>query len=884
MADKTFNVRAILSAQDNGMSSALKKAQQNAENLGKTGTKLGSVFKSVLGANLVSAGITKGIGTLTSGIGGLMSELNSSTKAWKTFDGNLSQLGWGKKEIASAKKAMQDYATKTIYSASDMGTTFSQMAAIGRSDAGDLVKAMGGLAASAENPKQAMKTLSQQMVQAMTKPKVSWADFKLMMEQSPAGMAAVAKEMGMSLDELVTKIQNGEIKTDDFTEAFKRAGNSMQDLATRYKSVDEAVGGLYETVSNKLQPVFEKLSAKVIKGIEGIIDAFSKIDDSKIQNFANNLSKGIDKAVKEASQAVKAFWKGFSNTGAIKGLSNAFRYVASQIRLAFKSIDFNNLFKGLGSVLGDIGYGISRALTIATKSVSNFISSFADTGAFKAFKTALEDVWVVVKKLGSSLADVFNSSEMQTIISVLGTAFGTLAKWASQAASAIAKFVSSIPKSVLNGITSGILAIAAGFITAKAGISVLGAALKGLDFIKSLNPFKKFGKDAAEGTEQAANSVRRSKSTITQLFSGMANVIKSTGTSISTAAKGIGTGLSTAFKGFGQGLKAALQGLKGLNPATLLSFGAAVAIAAVGIGTGIAIIVASFTLLATQSQGVSQILKALGSAFSTVVQGIGKAAGTIIEAFGTAFGIVVKAVGEAAPGLARLSPLVEAIGTALGNAAPFISAFGDALTSILGVLPNVINAFTKFVTALGNAISGIVNAITPIVQIISDTITTVTQIIANAIVAIAPVIANGIAQVAQVIGQFGPQIAMVISAIAQAIQAAAPIIITLIQSIVTVVQTMAPVMSQVVAAIVTVVQTLAPIISQTISAIVTAITQIVPIITSIGGVISAALSGIASIVSAAGMAIATAAMGIGTAISTALSGVASIISATGTAI
>lgn len=43
------------------------------------------------------------------------------------------------------------------------------------------------------------------------------------------------------------------------------------------------------------------------------------------------------------------------------------------------------------------------------------------------------------------------------------------------------------------------------------------------------------------------------------------------------------------------------------------------------------------------------------------MQGIGKAAGTIIEAFGTAFGIVIKAVGEAAPGLAKLSPLVEAV-------------------------------------------------------------------------------------------------------------------------------------------------------------------------------------------------------------------------------
>ena len=93
-----------------------------------------------------------------------------------------------------------------------------------------------------------------------------------------------------------------------------------------------------------------------------------------------------------------------------------------------------------------------------------------------------------------------------------------------------------------------------------------------------------------------------------------------------------------------------MQGLKGVSFSTLAGLGTSAAIAAVGIGAGIAIIVASFTLLATQSQGVSQILNALGSAFSTVVQGIGKAAGTVIEAFGTAFGIVIKAVGEAAPG------------------------------------------------------------------------------------------------------------------------------------------------------------------------------------------------------------------------------------------
>ncbi|MFR6600423.1 MAG: hypothetical protein ACLUSV_07155 [Streptococcus sp.] len=164
----------------------------------------------------------------------------------------------------------------------------------------------------------------------------------------------------------------------------------------------------------------------------------------------------------------------------------------------------------------------------------------------------------------------------------------------------------------------------AGFVSAKAGLSVFSAAMRGLDWIKSFNPFSAFKNKATEGITGAANSAKSGKSAISQVFSSIGNVIKSAGSSIATAAKGIGTGIATAFKGIGTAINIALQGLRGLNPATLLSFGASVAIAAVGIGAGIAIISAGFALLATQSQGVSQILNAVGSAFGTVVESIGR--------------------------------------------------------------------------------------------------------------------------------------------------------------------------------------------------------------------------------------------------------------------
>ncbi|WP_153049530.1 tape measure protein, partial [Streptococcus suis] len=129
-------------------------------------------------------------------------------------------------EIAGVKKELQSFATETIYSASDMASTYSQLAAVGIKSTKELVTGFGGLAAAAENPGQAMKTLSTQAVQMAAKPTVAWADFKLMLEQTPAGISAVAKHMGMSTAEMVTAVQDGKIATQDFFDAINAVGNN----------------------------------------------------------------------------------------------------------------------------------------------------------------------------------------------------------------------------------------------------------------------------------------------------------------------------------------------------------------------------------------------------------------------------------------------------------------------------------------------------------------------------------------------------------------------------------------------------------------------------------------------------------------------------------
>ena len=402
---ETYSVEAVLTAVDKGMSSTLNGLQKAINGLQKTSSafdtisnKSGSMFKSMLGANLVSSAVTSAVGSIKSSLGEMVGELNSSKKAWDTFDGNLSKLGWGKDQINQAKEAMQDYATKTIYSASDMASTFSQMAAIGRKDSGELVEAMGGLAASAENPKQAMKSLSQQMVQALAKPKISWQDFRVMMEQAPAGMSAVAKEMGLSLNELITKIQAGQIKTEDFAEAFKRAGMSMQDMATSYKTIDQALDGLKETLANKLKPAFDALSKAGIKALEAIMNQLDKIDFNKLATSLEEVLNKIDfnaivekiaSFVSTSVAKIKEFWQGFSNTSAIADFKKALSEILEAIKKVASALS--------GGDMASFGEKIGKGLSIASQAIQSFakvVQSLspeqirAIASAFLAFKTS----------------------------------------------------------------------------------------------------------------------------------------------------------------------------------------------------------------------------------------------------------------------------------------------------------------------------------------------------------------------------------------------------------------------------------------------------------------------------------------------------------------
>lgn len=285
-----FSVKAILSATDKNFSSTMKSA------LGYT-NNLKSTLTSGIGFGAMMAIGQKAISVVANSTAGLVNEIDSSNAAWKTFSSNMQMVGKNTDEIVGIKKELQAFAEQTIYSSSDMASTFSQLEAVGTKNTTKLVKGFGGLAAAAENPQQAMKTLSQQATQMAAKPTVAWMDFKLMLEQTPAGIAAVAKQMGKTTSQLVTDVQDGKVSTEEFFDAISAVGtnDAFTKLATTYKTAGQAMDGLQETVANKLTPSFDVLSGVAISCISGIIDKMGEMDGdalaTKVSGFVDNASK-----------------------------------------------------------------------------------------------------------------------------------------------------------------------------------------------------------------------------------------------------------------------------------------------------------------------------------------------------------------------------------------------------------------------------------------------------------------------------------------------------------------------------------------------------------------------------------------------------------------
>ena len=448
-----------------------------------------------------------------------------------------------------------------------------------------------------------------------------------------------------------------------------------------------------------------------------------------VGNIMRQLPQAIEVAMAEAGPKVEEGFRSlFTGLGVDESIfdtiKDTFRDVVVTIQSLFEELTsesngFGNVIKGVGNVIQTVNVIIQNMAMAFQFALEAFSETGAIKNAYQAFKDLSEMALDLAIKLGGAIP-----------WDIVGAAAGHVVNAISMIVSWISKLTQSISADVWKGLITGV------------GGAIL--AFKGFNFLKSFNPFGLFAKGAKEGAEEVVKGATKSKSFISQIFSGLANVIKSSGTAIKTAATGIGQGIKVALSGLAPVIKAFGAALKTAGMGNILALGGAVAIAAVGIGAGIAIIAAGLSLIASQGEGVATIINAVGQAFSTV-------ATAIISTFAQAIVTVSGVLPNVTSALAQLSPLVVAFGEAMGAAAPFI-------------------------TALGEAISGIATAVTPIVEIVSNAFISVSQIIADTIIQIVQAIAPFSPAITEMVAAVAPSIADIVSSFSNMFSQISPII------------------------------------------------------------------------------------------------------------
>lgn len=750
-----------------------KKAQGDINSLKSSLGGLGSAFKSVLGANLVSGALMSGISALTGGVKNAFSSAIDEGAKLQQSIGGIETLF---KDSAGTVKQYANEAFRTAgVSANEyMENVTSFSASLISSLGGDTEKAaelantaMTDMSDNANKMGSDMKLITQ-TYQSLARGNYAMLDnLKLGYGGTKAEMQRLIKDAASYKDvqeELNMTVNEGDLSFANMVKAISVVQKKLGITGTTAKEAAETFSGSFASMQAAFKDFLGNLTTggDISKPLENLAKTASTFIFRNFIPMVGNAFKSLPKAIStflasakpEIEAGVKkmlpeemvnnimktfdkvgSFLSSFKDTGALTTVAGAFNAVKDAIGHVFSSLAgsgeiFNKIAKTLGEVIKFLADAATKGAEFISSLPPGTIQAIASAviGMVAAFKTvSIATKAITGLKTAFGLLKIALSNPWGLAIAGIGALVGwfiqayttseTFRNKVNEVVEAIGKIASKIGE-FLSGIDPSIFALL---------LPVLGILLskfKGFDIIGKLNPFKLFKKNATEAFDGAGASATQSKGIIEQVFSGLGSLITSISQGISTVLQGLATAISTVAQGFGQAASMA-------SPAQWLSMGAAMLM----VGAGVALVAGGIYILVQAAielgnAGTSAQLAMLGLGVGiAVLAGIFALLGPALTASAVgilAFGASVALIGA---GIAIAAYGLSILVNAFANAEGAITATGQAIsTAAQGIgqgLQTALDGAARVVESFGTAIKTALEGVANVFKSVGEAIRTV---------------------------------------------------------------------------------------------------------------------------------------------------------------
>lgn len=712
----------------NKAQSGMSRLKNMVGGLSESGAQLGSVFKSVLGANIVSGALISGIQSLGSAMKGVFSTaLDEGAKLQQSF-GGIDTL------YTTAADSVKQYANAAASAGISANTYAEQAVSFGAS----LKQALGGdavkAAQMADKAIMAMADNSAKMGTDIGSIQMAFQGFAkgnyTMLDNLKLGYGGTQQEMKRLLADAskLEKAMGKKFDINNFADIVEAIDLVQQELGIAGVAAEEAkttFSGSFEAMKASASNFLANLTLgeDIGPSLKSLISTTSTFLLGNfvpmVGNIMRQLPQAVEVALAEAGPKIEQGFKSlFSSLGVDEGVfdvvKDTFRDVVVTIQSLFES------FTSEGNGFKDLLQGISNVITFVNAVIQELargfqfvIESFANTGAINSAYSAFKDLSGAAVEVAKNLGEAIPWDTIGSIAGQVVNFISLLVSWFSKLAQSISPEVWQV---LIVGVTS--------FVVALKGLKT------GLDIAKGLKSAFDFGKNlvslitntlsltVAQASNAAASTAMSAGNTAVGTSAGAAasSVLKlgagilMIGAGVLLAASGIyllvqaaiqlssaGAGAILTMVGLGVGIAALAAVFAFLGPALtagavgILAFGAAVALIGVGVyaaSVGLALLAVQLPVISTYGLSASIALAALGA--SMLVLGAGSlVAGAGLLVLGAGALVAGAGVLVFGAGLLVASVGVAAFGVALALVGVGVYTASAGLSMLAGHLPTI---------------------------------------------------------------------------------------------------------------------------------------------------------------------------------------------------